>query len=337
MVPLVTSTELTIASVEFRTSHPKLHHYTARYELEGIVQSNSLWATRYRDLNDSAEIVHLKEPFASALAPRFDEIVERQKLNQQLRMLYEKGGGSSALARSLVDSLYAATFEGRGLTAVEAFVVSFCTHGDDCHYEQENGLLSQWRGYSGQDGYCLVFDTAALCALLGREFDSRYWVHLQMDAVRYAVDGVSLDTHFPSLVGAAVQSLQQVLNRTPNPELGVTGFLTAATLLKHQGFREEREVRITAIPGTAPLRDQARFEHAEFPDLPLPQIRNRPQSERRYIPLFDGLNVQLPIERVIVGPSRNLPANAAFAKELLGSSIPVTCSATPWLPSLPAG
>ena len=89
MVPLVTSTELTIASVEFRASHPKLHHYTARSGLEGIVQSNSLWATRYRDLNDSAEIVHLKEPFASALAPRFDEIVERQKLNRQLRMLYE--------------------------------------------------------------------------------------------------------------------------------------------------------------------------------------------------------------------------------------------------------
>jgi hypothetical protein len=116
-----------------------------------------------------------------------------------------------------------------------------------------------------------------------------------------------------------------------------TEFLTAATLLKHQGFREEREVRIVAIPGTSPLLDQARTEHADFPDRPLPEIRNRPQSDRRYIPLFDGFNVQLPIERVIVGPSRNQVGNAAFARDLLGSSIQVTCSTTPWLPPPPGG
>jgi len=236
------------------------------------------------------------------------------------------------MAKDLVDSLYHATFEGTGFTALEAFVVSFCTHADDRLYEREHGLLSLWRGYSGQDGYCLVFDTAALCRLLGQEFDSRYWVHLQIDAVRYAIDGVPLDTHFPSLADAAARSLQQFFDGTPFPELGVTDFLTGATLLKHQGFREEREVRIVAIPGTAALRDQARIEHADFPDLPLLDIRIRSQSERPYIPLFEGCGVRLPIERVIVGPSRNQDANAAFAQALLGLSVPVTRSATPWLP-----
>lgn len=329
---LTTSAEITVGSVEFQASHPKLHHYTAKPGLEGIIKSNSLWATRYRDLNNSAEIVNLKIPLAQALAPRFDEIVERRNPNRHLRRLYEKTGGSVTLAKDLVNSLYSATFEGTGFTSLEAFVASFCSHSGDRPYEQENGLLSQWRGYSGHDGYCLVFDTPELCALLGQEFDTHYYVHLQIDAVQYAVDGISLDALFPSLVNAAAQSLQQFFDGTPFPELGVTDFLTGATLFKQEGFREEREARIVAIPGTAALRDQARREQPDFPDLPLPEIRVLPEIDRNYIPLFDGCSTRLPIERVIVGPSRNQAANAAFARGLLGPSIPVTCSATPWLP-----
>ena len=327
-----TSTDLTICSVAFQAAHPKLHHYTARSGLEGIVRSNTLWATRYRDLNDSEEIVHLKLPLAQALAPRFDTIIERRNPPSQLRELYDSTGGSTKLAKDLVDSLYGATFEGIGFTALEAFVVSFCTHANDQPYEQENGLLSQWRGYSGQDGYCLLFDTPSLCAHLGREFDSRYWAYLQMDAVRYAIDGVALDTHFPNLGAVAANSLQEFFDGVPVPELGVVDFLTGATLLKHQGFREEREVRIVAIPGTAELREQALIEQPDFRDLALPEIRKRPDGVRHYIPLFEGSDARLPIERIIVGPSRRQADNAAFARELLGPSVPIVCSVTPWVP-----
>lgn len=329
---LMTSTEITIASPEFQASHPKLHHYTTKAGLEGIVKSNSLWATRYRDLNDSAEVIHLKCPLAQALAPRFDQIIDRRNPNRRLRRLYERTGGSQKLAKDLVNSLYGATFEGGGFTSVEAFITSFCTHSSDQAYEREHGLLSQWRGYSGLGGYCLVFDTASLCGLLGREFDAYYWVHLQIDAVRYAVDGIPLDAHFPSLVNSAAQSLQQFFDGTQFPELGVTDFLIGATLLKHQGFREEREARIVVIPGTSALRDQAKRDQPDFPDLPLPDIRIRPENGRHYIPLFDGCSVRLPIERVIVGPSRNQADNATFARNVVGPSIAVTCSATPWLP-----
>ncbi len=100
---LMTSTGIMIGSVEFQASHPKLHHYTAKPGLEGIIKSNSLWATRYRDLNDSAEIIHLKTPLAEALVPRFDAIIERQNPNRHLRKHYEKTGGSAKLARDLVE------------------------------------------------------------------------------------------------------------------------------------------------------------------------------------------------------------------------------------------
>lgn len=176
-----------------------------------------------------------------------------------------------------------------------------------------------------------MFDTPSLCDLLGKEFDTHYWVYLQPDAVRYAVDEVPLDDLFPELVQRGAKTLEDFLSGIRTPEMGVPEFLGGATLFKHQGFLEEREVRIVAIPGTKALRDQGKLEHADFPNLPLPNILSQSDNGRRYISLFDGSGAQLPIVRVLVGPSRNQTANAQFARSVVGS-IPVTCSATPWLP-----
>jgi hypothetical protein len=158
-------------------------------------------------------------------------------------------------------------------------------------------------------------------------------VYLQSDAVRYAVDEMPLDDLFPELVEAGAKTLKDfLLSGIRTPEVGIVPFLTGATLFKHQGFFEEREVRIAAIPGTKALSDRGKLEHADFPDLPLVSILTHPATGRRYISLFDGATSGLPIVRVIVGPSRNQTANAHFARSIVGSAIPVTCSATPWLP-----
>jgi hypothetical protein len=61
--------------------------------------------------------------------------------------------------------------------------VSFSTHADDSEYERKNGLLSQWEGYAGPDGYCFVFDTSAMARHLGQEMDSRYWVPRSVSTV----------------------------------------------------------------------------------------------------------------------------------------------------------
>lgn len=142
------------------------------------------------------------------------------------------------------------------MTSTAAFIASFCTHADqqpdgrfyDRSYERVNGLLSQWRSYVGSDGYCVVFDTAKLSHILASEFDARYWVHMKIDPVHYAVQEASPGAAFFALVNAGAQTLTDFFNGQRTPEMGVQEFLIAASLFKHQGFREEQEVRVVAIP-----------------------------------------------------------------------------------------
>jgi hypothetical protein len=273
------------------------------------------------------------------MAPRYDELISSHNMTEELRSLYENEGGSQKLARDFVDSLYGATFDGKSeLTSVAAFLSSFCTHADvqpggrsyDRSYERENGLLSQWRGYGGGDGYCIVFDTAKLSHLLAAEFDARYWVHLKVDPVHYAVQGEPPAAPFLALIDAGARTLEDFFSGQLTPEMGVQEFLIAASLFKHQGFREEQEVRIVAIPATETMRNEAR-QHPEFQDKPVPEIRTRPDNGRRYVTLLDGLGLELPIRRVIVGPSRKQADNIAFTRSLLEPSRPVIPSVTPWL------
>jgi TRAP-type C4-dicarboxylate transport system substrate-binding protein len=48
-------------------THPYLHHYTTEAGLRGIVDSNSLWATYFADLNDSKEIHEVRVPLVQEL------------------------------------------------------------------------------------------------------------------------------------------------------------------------------------------------------------------------------------------------------------------------------
>jgi hypothetical protein len=108
---------------------------------------------------------------------------------------------------------------------------------------------------------------------------------------------------FQSFIDAAGRTLDQFLAKVREPEMGVQEFLIGSTLLKNAMYREEREVRIVAIPGTSDLSAIALREHAGvFKPLPLPEVRTR-TDDGRYVSLFEGKPVRLPILRVIVGPA----------------------------------
>ncbi|MBV1702153.1 MAG: DUF2971 domain-containing protein [Hyphomicrobiales bacterium] len=333
--------DIAICDATFISRHPELYHYTTRAGLEGIMKTRTIWAGHYQSLNDSSEVQHFRERFSSALALKFDAVIQRQQLSVDQRRFYAKEGGPEKLARDFVDSLYDSTFEHKeNYGRVEPFISSFCTHAADRIYEQTNGLLSQWRSYTGGNGYCVVFDTSALCQLLAEEFDRLYWLHLSIAAVTYDVDGVAVDREFPTLFEACERNLQAFFDENAEPELNTAAdFWEGASRFKHRGFYEEREVRIVAIPGTAKLAEYTKEEHPEFQVQPLPDIRQRPANGPLRIALFEGRNVKLPITRVIVGPSRNHDEQAEkvkIARDLLGQAIPVTCSETPWIPPVGA-
>jgi hypothetical protein len=326
---------LEISADDFVPSHPELHHYTNFSGLSGVVKSNTIWATHYDKLNDTSEITLLRDPLTKAVTNRLrNYFLIRQGTDFEFHQFITQHGGAEKVATSeaqnLINILYGVTFGG----LAEPFIASFCSHASDQCYEREHGLLSQWRGYGGDDGrFCIVFETAELIRLLIDEFNMHNWVQLKIVPVCYSIDKHSVESAFPELLKRCEYFFTEAIDgKPPIAEGGLAPFFMAgATCFKHQGFREEREVRIVAIPTNRKILAKVLDKNPEY-GLPnrMKQIRIRESTTSRYIALFDKLGAILPIKRVIVGPSINQTENYARARSLITSGIPVTCSAIPF-------
>jgi hypothetical protein len=93
------------------------------------------------------------------------------------RAIDEFGGNVASIAGDQAQRMVSSFYDtmSRPSAPLVPYIVSFCTHARDA-YAREQGLLSQWRGYGGGGGYCIVLDTAAMVDLLQREFNAHYWV-----------------------------------------------------------------------------------------------------------------------------------------------------------------
>jgi hypothetical protein len=131
-----------------------LYHYTSDVGLQGIIESDRIWATHVRFLNDYTEFRQaFNEVYVEALTEAF-----REGLPTDI----------DSMARSVIDGLLSnrnrrsilKIIEDSGL-ATDAFVCSFTTlpqPGPD-----PGDRLSQWRGYShSTQGFSLGFDKVLL-------------------------------------------------------------------------------------------------------------------------------------------------------------------------------
>jgi hypothetical protein len=90
-----------IASPDFAAEYPELHHYTNLSGLEGIYQSQTLWAMQFDQQNDPTEFSVLKKPLTIALGERFAPLLkkhQRQSLKVR-RAIQQTAGGIAAIAR----------------------------------------------------------------------------------------------------------------------------------------------------------------------------------------------------------------------------------------------
>lgn len=330
-----------LQSPEFVAKHVELHHYTTLDGLQGIIESNSLWATHFRFLNDSSEIYLLREPLRNAIESYLQPILsEKFQKDDRARVIIKNSGGIPAMikkeSKHFVDSLYKTTYESiKGLPLVNPYILSFCSHSSDSEYEQVNGLLSQWRGYAGSGGYCIVLDTEKLLDMLIKELDKYYWIHMSMSEVKYQLPDDVLANMFPSLIDHINKFFDGILSkRKPNIAGGFGPFLAGSASLKHRGFREEREVRVVASPAEESWIPLLKRETPNIPlTLPLKPILTRLQTAAsvRYISLFSELGELLPIRRVIVGPSRHQQSNYDNAMRICKDQFEVVRSDTPYI------
>jgi hypothetical protein len=88
--------------------------------------------------------------------------------------------------------------------------------------------------------------------------------------------------------------------------MAVPEFLAGTTLLKGAAYKSEREVRIVASPRHR-QDGEVRGEGISRPvrrNRTTPEVRTRRDTGKRYIALFDGLGLRLPVKSRLVRSPR---------------------------------
>ena len=325
---------------------PEVFHYTSVGALKEILQTNELWATNIKHLNDSSEMEIIWPMIEKVTIDQLDvELRSFVRAKPELESGLSEVGGSNRVATidgQMLTSLMRHYFvggDGGKTDRQPPFVVSFATHCGDSpndEYCRKNGMLSQWRAYGGREGIAIVFDTRGLEELLekeGREFE--YFPFNFLGTVYY--EGESPFELFPDLVENLQDFVRSFVAEDRCKALEVlegklAGELaSAAGRLKHRGFREEQECRI--LVGVVPesLRDELvamggkvtkKFKEVSY--------RKGINGSIPYIRLFERLGADLPIRRVIIGPSRNQKGIERTVLGLVeGRGIQVDLSETP--------
>jgi hypothetical protein len=322
--------------VSVAAKHPLLYHYTGTHAFRSIVAGNSIWGTYFEDLNDSTEFRHMREPLAKEMGERLVPVIERfaQSGDRERDAVRRAGGvsnGAATAAQRLMRNLYTVTFRQTAKDRLQScFVTSFCSHDDD-PYIQENGLLSQWRGYAADGGFCLVFDTKRLEALIEEERDAYQYLFIGLRKAHYHKDRKEMPDSFVELVTQAKDVIVLAMSGADFSvdELFVP-FVTSATTIKHRGFEEEREVRLVAM-ALSQLGDE---KVKGVPGYVSKALKNVFPCDinakiKHHIRLFGDERSKLPIVKVIVGPARDQKYNAEIARRTVGKNAEIVCSATP--------
>jgi hypothetical protein len=188
-----------------------LFHYTSAQSFLGILETDSMWASHARYLNDRSELVYAVDLMEAAIARR------------------RRRCGATA-GRILAATLH-------GLAHVEASDVMFAAS-----FSEVGDLLSQWRAYGDFGGGYAVGIRAAELDLSGRLRGVAfrpvvYDRQAQMAAVETGLARFCDEDEHPEGGAAEQRSAAQLL-----------AWLTVqASFFKHSSFAEEREWRAVAV------------------------------------------------------------------------------------------
>ncbi len=302
---------------KFCDDHTKLYHYTSLCALNGMLESNQLWATHIRYMNDNTEYLHAQNLFTEKLTVEIRGWLTDSLLkNPRLKVVVDGNGGIVAQSKVLCSQLLKAMYNVAG---DEFYVLSFSAKQND-PYTEVNGLLSQWRAYGREHGVMLVFDTLKLCEMLSHESKKfQYIGPLNADVV-YSHDQRTIQTELGPMFDELLPYCEHLIFGLNGVELppkkAMQAFISISTRFKHRAFFEEREVRIV-LPR---INDAMKLVRAGAHPLPekLKEFRNSDSGRIPYIRLFGEGFSKLPIEKIVVGPHKDKDNTA---KELRNSPL----------------
>lgn len=198
-----------------------LYHYTTATGLKGIVESQELWASDIRYLNDWAEFYHGRGAIKREIRK---EIVRREE-DPETRRIFESISALLDSPNPLADN--------------PIFVCSFSANRND---------LSQWRAYCRDGGYAIGFPRGRLEAL-----DAEHGFSLR--ECKYSIED-SLQIANAAAVTVKILSPQdqQVISAEPAAEM--LAFWSAC--YKHPAFWAEEEWRLIHSSGMPSVKFRTR-------------------------------------------------------------------------------
>lgn len=288
--------------------YPELFHYTTLESLASILhvdsQRRSLWATHFGYLNDSTEVKsffdkRLPELLKKCVGPTI--VKKCAKDEKLLQFLITKYGSLDEYALR-IESLLGKHLQTGIFTLIEPFIASFSASSNN--YIRKNGLLSQWRGYGADGGCALVLSTARLEKLINAEAEKFEFVGLNLckaqyyDHEKHKYDGAEMavfETELKSIIESQIAEAKGQTLETRFSD-AIVPLVEMAIRHKHLGFKEEREVRIIAVPRKPKFASKIANPKA----LVDYSFYLRKGGLIPHLKLFEG--EELPIKRIIIGP-----------------------------------
>lgn len=287
--------------------HPELFHYTTAAGLYGIIQSQQLRATNIGYLNDAEEHIGF---FSRRLLKLLDDPVRRavaeMSKNAAGQRRLEEVGGPEAMVEGLKVDLRD-TLSEVSLKLNSPYVTAFCSA--KAHKAQDDGLLSQWRAYGVDGGYAIAFRTSDLEKMLEEEAKRFHYQFGLLGDVDYHEDDENASRYpetarWEAMAQTAVFDFL-VTEKPESTEPLAESISALSCRYKHNGFREEAEVRIVTMPSNDDLYEMTHSKGDKRPRKPI-LFAPRNGVLVPYVMLFgqsvDGRLEKLPVTKVIVGP-----------------------------------
>lgn len=324
----------------------ELWHYTSADGLVGILKSQCIWATDYRHLNDCLELKHAKNILQGQLLP--EVLLVAQEIcgaSAEARDYIDKNGGINKVSvvetKDTIEMIWKALMDMGPLFTVPC-ILSFCSYETVDKNLQENGLLSQWRGYGIDGGYAIVFNLAELLNRFEKEVNDFRCAGAGSGYVCYKCNGLGkgsdLRTYLDRIITFARKLYSYRVYRTHKPEVDekdIEALMHCLSRFKHVGFEEEREYRFFVFAWKNEKMVKEKFpldgDKRLFREI---KFRLQGGTHIPYVEMFKGSG-GLPIERIIVGPHKEKEKRVESLKIYLEnnglSRIKVDCSRIPYI------
>ena len=285
------------ADLDGEDSYPKkrplLAHYTSVSVLEAILRNNEVWFSNPLFMNDMEE-VRFGINVGANLFVSSSEIETSCGTKRRFEML-----------KAAFDHYYK-TFANEHV--LDHYVFCLSEHAK----EDNDGLLSMWRGYGGNgSGAAIVFDTAKLAA---REQSPLIIANVHYGTPERRVEW--LRERFTQFAGIVANS------NIEDDQLWLAAFFfferlkLFALFTKHRGFLEENEWRVVYMRD----RDEGKVFDRMFSYWVGPRgVEQKLKLKIEAIPGLPETNLTLPeiVDRIILGPSLSSPlARGAILKML---------------------